>query len=230
MPATLGPRVQVRHEMDIFSNTLKPSKIIRRIAELHPGMHQAPNYTSLDRYPSIFARTAEVRPDARRVLSFGCSTGEECVTLKKYFPSAAVVGADINPLNLISAYRRFWSNGVRFIYASDRHLRQAAPFDVIFCMAVLRVPRDIQARGQLAREYPFELYNGRVDLLDLLLSVNGLLVIHKAIYRFCDSRVASKYLPIEVTYPIESDDRYYRPDGTFLEAGYSDVIFKKIRE
>ena len=214
----------------MFSNTLKPSKIARRIAEFHPKIHQAPNYTSLNRYPEIFKRAAEVRPDAARILSFGCSTGEECATLQTYFCEAEIVGADINPLNLISARRRFRSARLRFMYASDRRLRRVAPFDVIFCMAVLRVPRDIQARGPLSREYPFELYDSRVEFLDLLLSVNGLLVIYKAIYRFCDSRVAPKYLPVEVSYPIGDDDRYYRSDGTFLESGYRDVIFQKNRE
>jgi hypothetical protein len=36
---------------------------------LHPGCHQGPNRTALNRYPENFAAAAAAAPDARRILS-----------------------------------------------------------------------------------------------------------------------------------------------------------------
>jgi trans-aconitate methyltransferase len=95
---------------------LKRGKFAKAASLLHPGCHQGPNRTALNRYPEVFAAPA---PDARRILSFGCSTGEECVTLAEYFPKAEIVGADINPVILLQA-RKHRSDRIRFVYASDR--------------------------------------------------------------------------------------------------------------
>jgi hypothetical protein len=73
---------------------------------LHPRTHQAKSTTKLNRYPEIFAAATKAAPSARKILSFGCSTGEECVTLANYFPTAQIIGADINVLNLTWAPRR----------------------------------------------------------------------------------------------------------------------------
>ena len=60
-------------------------------------IHQTAPYTWLDRYPELFDLAARLAPDARRILSFGCSTGEELVSLRRRFPEAEIVGAEINP-------------------------------------------------------------------------------------------------------------------------------------
>src|SRR5262249_37915409 len=72
---------------------------------LHPRTHQAKSTTKLNRYPEIFAAATKAAPSARKILSFGCSTGEECVTLANYFPTAQIIGADINVLNLLRTFR-----------------------------------------------------------------------------------------------------------------------------
>ena len=100
---------------------MRRRKLAKLIALIHPGFHQIPNTTALNRYPEIFACAANAAPDARRILSFGCSTGEECVTLASYFPAAQIVGTDINPLNLLKALKHR-NDRVRFVYASDRIL------------------------------------------------------------------------------------------------------------
>jgi hypothetical protein len=72
----------------------------KSLPALLPGIHQISAKTAFNRYPQIFAGAAHAAPNARRILSFGCSTGEECATLKMYFPQAKVVGADLNPVSL----------------------------------------------------------------------------------------------------------------------------------
>ena len=100
---------------------IRRGQFTRLVASLHPRCHQGPNKTALNRYPEIFAAAAAAAPNAQRILSFGCSTGEECVTLANYFPGAQIVGTDINPLNLLKA-RKHRSERVRFVYAGDRFL------------------------------------------------------------------------------------------------------------
>jgi hypothetical protein len=114
MRTTVGAAVNAASHLRQSRVYKAPKRILRKIgrlhfarlvASLHPGCHQGPNKTALDRYPEIFAAAAAAAPNARRILSFGCSTGEECVTLANYFPNAQIVGTDINPVNLLKARR-----------------------------------------------------------------------------------------------------------------------------
>ena len=66
-------------------------------------IHQNENHTSLDRYPSLFAKTKGIQPNPKKIMSFGCSTGEECTTLRKYYPEALIVGIEINREHLLVA-------------------------------------------------------------------------------------------------------------------------------
>ena len=58
--------------------------------------------TFVDRYPRIFTFVKDqlANTAAPRLLSFGCSTGEEVFTLRRYFPQAEIVGIDINPRSI----------------------------------------------------------------------------------------------------------------------------------
>src|SRR5690348_1435173 len=66
------------------------------------GAFQPFNDTQPDRYPVIFkfvqARLGAETPAA--ILSFGCATGEEVFSLRRYFPRATIKGIDINPGNV----------------------------------------------------------------------------------------------------------------------------------
>jgi trans-aconitate methyltransferase len=103
---------------------LKRGKFAKAVSVLHPGCHQGPNRTALDRYPEVFAAAAAAAPDARRILSFGCSSGEECVTLAEYFPKSEIIGAEINVLSLVKAWKKR-TDRIRFVYSSDRTLSSA---------------------------------------------------------------------------------------------------------
>src|SRR5262245_55409836 len=142
---------------------VKRGQIAKAVGRLLPGCHQIPNLTALNRYPEIFAAAAAAAPHAKRVLSFGCSTGEECVTLAEYFTTAQVVGTDINPVNLLKA-RKHRNHRIRFVYASDRVLSGFGGFDVVFCMAVLRTSK----RRRIYRHYPFDRFMERAQFLESL--------------------------------------------------------------
>jgi 2-polyprenyl-3-methyl-5-hydroxy-6-metoxy-1,4-benzoquinol methylase len=193
---------------------VRRGKFAKVASLLHPSCHQGPNRTELNRYPEIFAAAAAAAPDARRILSFGCASGEECITLANYFPEAEIVGADINPVILLKA-RKHRSDRIRFVYASDRILRRLRGFDVLFCMAVLRS----------AGHYPFERFEERALFPETLVRPGGLLVIHNSPYRFGDTarRCAYETIPVAASRDI----------GTFLPDGVTEVepdgsIFRKL--
>ncbi|MGH6824212.1 class I SAM-dependent methyltransferase [Methyloceanibacter sp.] len=203
-----------------------PRRTLRRAKRLLlPGIHQGSSKTGFDRYPEIFSGAAAALPEARRILSFGCSTGEECVTLHKYFPQAEIVGADINPLNVWRA-RRHASDKVRFVYARDRALSSRGLFDVIFCLTVLRDSR-LDDDSSIRESYPFERFDERVRFLHSLLRSAGLLVFYGNMYRFRDSSVAHDYEVIPLKHTPVGENITFARDGSNDGAQYLDVLFRK---
>jgi SAM-dependent methyltransferase len=193
---------------------------------LLPGIHQLSARTAFDRYPQIFAGAARIAPNARRILSFGCSTGEECATLKMYFPQATVVGADVNPVSLCKARWRYGSDSVSFAYASDLALKLRAPFDAIFCLTVLRDTR-LDAEASIRETYPFDRFDERVALLHSLLVPGGLLVFYGNMYRFCDTSVANEYETVPLFHVPVGRNITFASDGKNDRSQYLDVLFRK---
>src|ERR1700689_3241127 len=73
-----------------------------RLQRQHPkNLFQPFANTGADRYPAIFRFARDSLGDgaALRLLSFGCATGEEVFSLRRYFPQSHVKGIDINPRN-----------------------------------------------------------------------------------------------------------------------------------
>jgi hypothetical protein len=155
---------------------------------------------------AALAAAATAAPDARRILSFGCSTGEECASLAQYFPKAENVGAEINVLSLLKAMKKR-SDRIRFVYSSDRILSRLGGFDVVFCMAVLRAPKKQQRLGN----YPFEVFEERALFLESLARPGGLFVIHNSMYRFSDTAHRGSYDRIPVA--AKHDKGVFLPDG-----------------
>ena len=185
---------------------LRRGNYAKVVAALTPGSHQLVDWTAPNRYPEIFAAAAAAAPDARRILSFGCSTGEECVSLAEYFPKSEIIGAEINVLSLVKAWKKR-SDRIRFVYSSDRTLTRLAPFDVVFCMAVLRAPKKQQRLGN----YPFALFAERALFLESLVKPGGLFVIHNSMYRFSDTAHRGSYDRIPVA--AQHDKGVFLPDG-----------------
>lgn len=155
---------------------------------LYRGQHQLTSTTAMDRYPELFGTVQNlVEGNRPRVLSYGCSTGEECATLEARLNPHLLVGADINTSNLKIAQQRFSSPRLLFVHSDPSVLALHAPFDVIFALSVLcrwEETRDVEDCSAI---YPFEKFESGVDLLDRLLTPGGLLVIYNSNFRFEDS-------------------------------------------
>lgn len=189
-------------------------------AELHPRAANASNRTALNRYPEIFAAAAQAVPNARRILSFGCSTGEECASLSLYFPAAQIIGADINCLNVWRARQKVRLPNIQFIYSRDATLAALAPFDAIFAMAVFR------KSGNDPADYPFTHFAERVGFLDTLLAPGGLLAVAAAVYRFADTPTARKYIAIPITRNVRRPVQNFSPGGSPVGI-YRDELFQR---
>lgn len=165
------------------------------------NVHQTTSLTGMNRYPKIFAACQKYF-DGReqiRILSYGCSTGEEVLTLRQYFPHAEIVGAEINKRSLEICGKHAVDPRTKFIYSSADNIQSHGPYDAVFCLAVLqRTPLNIASKGikSLKEIYPFQKFEEQIVQLDRLLNTNGLLVIHFSQYVFTDTRVACGYKPL----------------------------------
>ncbi len=161
-------------------------------------MHQTTTLTALNRYPDIFSEVREYFDDRERItiLSYGCSTGEEVITLRSYFPDAFIVGAEINKRCLQACRKRGVDDRIRFIPSTRDTIREHGPYDVIFCMAVFqREPRKHLHRGtrNISDVYPFRVFDRQLVELDRSLNDQGLLVVHYTQFFFTDSTIAARY-------------------------------------
>jgi hypothetical protein len=188
-------------------------------------LHQTTPYTAEDRYPELMKLTAELRPDPERILSFGCSTGEELATLRHYFPSAEIVGAEINARSRRIAVRRFASDGRIAVVPPGKVERS---FDIVFALAVFqREPHKIAEMEveDLTAHYPFERFDEAVgDLVDRL-EPGGLLCVINAHYPV---EAASAFAKLET---VEGSPFMHPPlfgrDGRRLADPESRTIFRK---
>lgn len=190
-------------------------------------LHQTAPYTWLDRYPEIFNLAAELAPNARRILSFGCSTGEELISLRRRFPDAEIIGAEINPRSRAIAQRRIAGDPGTTVSSPDAI---AGSFDLVFALSVLqRDPRGLKnemAARHLAARYPFARFDAGVRSLAARLGPGGYLCVDNALYRVEDSSVAAALDPVGRS-PM-MDRVLLSAEGHRLEGVAAKTVFRKL--
>lgn len=144
--------------------------------------------TCYNRHPDIFSQARALLPAPPacvRVLSFGCSTGEEVRTLRELGETHWTVdGAELQP-DLIAQARAADPTG---LYVSDARVLPAGIYDAVFCMSVLcryRAPPE---------EFPFSTFERVLGYLVELLRPGGLMVIYNAQYDPRETNVGAKHL------------------------------------
>lgn len=199
------------------------------------GIYQPFASTSSNRYPEIFSFIREHIGDGpeMRILSFGCSTGEEVFSLRSYFAQAALVGLDINPHNIAVCRRRQRKQGdsnMTFAMTDAMAGESEAAYDAIFAMAVFR-------HGLLNSSPPPATCEPRLHFADFertvaefarVLRPGGLLVIRNAMFRFCDTETAQNF-ETALALRNEDPDPLYGSDNQLLpDVDYQDAVFRKI--
>ncbi len=190
---------QCRIGIDVLSNRRFRAETLTRL-RFRNRSHQRSTYTSANRYPLVFKACAEylssIAPPAR-LLSFGCSTGEEVATLGHYFPNAAIVGVDINDWSLRQCRKNYKEQRFSFLQRQSQALAAAENFDAIFSMAVFqRTENRTNPENSTAQGFLFEQFAAEIAILHKKLKPGGLFVIDHADFSFMDTGCAKHYTPL----------------------------------
>lgn len=165
------------------------------------GCFHTANNTKADRFPAVFREVGDRLGalEACRVLSFGCSTGEEVFSLRKHLPRTEIVGIDINRSSIAQA-KRAWSNAgadprISFHAASSSASEPSQSFDAILAMTVF-------CSGQLqlvqpescAKVLSFAAFDAEIARFAERLKPGGLLIVGNANFRVDDTSVANEFM------------------------------------
>ncbi len=197
-------------------------------------VQQTTQLTWEDRYPDVFSACktyfSEHQKENIKILSYGCCTGEEVVTLRRYFPNAVIVGAELNKNSLKICRRRKCDENIHFIYSRPENIKKYGPYDAVFCMAVLeRLPMLVERENitDLKDMYPFEKYNLQIHEINEYVKKDGLLISHFTHYDIMDTDLKDKY----VAYGRNGFMGFvFGPDSKLKNKGFQQSIFIKTIE
>lgn len=163
--------------------------------------------TFFNRYPEIFTVLRDLVAKEKgpglggeglRILSFGCSRGDELQSLRCYFPDATLLGCDVDIGVLNQAYKISRKQKNTFVFLSNQeNLAAFGPFDIVVSFSVLcRYPTS-EKLDNLAVTFSFDEYETLLSMMDSSLVEGGYLAIYNANYRLKDWSGAPKYSPVE---------------------------------
>lgn len=179
-------------------------------------------WSTLSQEPQLFA------PQSLKILSFGCSRGQETCDLLTIFNNQSITGADVSYDALASAKQlqdnlktkesdhnsnyaqvSYLGNqgALRFVHSSELlndNGQALETFDIVSAMTVLCRHPDTVGIANSASVYPFEDFVNLLTIIDSLVKKYGLLCLFNSNYRLEDSPLAHKYVKV---FPM-SDDLY----------------------
>jgi len=172
-------------------------EVARQLRPRVQGRLQPYRYTLPNRYPWMFEFACSRLRDVStpRLLSFGCSTGDELVSLRSAFPEAIIRGLDIAPAAIAACRTRLASDDrISVAVACDARGEEKDSFGAVFCLAVL-CHGDLTATGATRsdRLFPFSRFEEAVADLARCVRPGGHLFIQSANFRFSETATASKF-------------------------------------
>lgn len=202
----------------------------KKFRKFYRHQHQLTSVTGNDRYPQLFLETTNLigRENPIAILSFGCSTGEECFSLKSYFPNSKIVGVDINRLSVKQATKKNRFSDIEFFVSSPELIKKKGPYDIIFCLSVLCRWEDTLGLKNCENVYPFTKYNATVEMLTQQVKTGGLLVIYNSNFRF-EETIAFENFEIVETPSIENSGfvTKFGKDNNVIHDVHHPCIYKK---
>ncbi|HVR91675.1 MAG TPA: class I SAM-dependent methyltransferase [Novosphingobium sp.] len=207
-------------------------RALERLRREHSGaLFQPYATTAEDRYPQLFDALAQrlAHLPAPRILSFGCSTGEEVRALRARLPNARITGIDLNPRSLAIA-RKNDTDPLSYYRLAGAPL-PGDRFDAVLAMAVFRHGvLEAEQPVECSAVLPFARFAEGVALLDTSLEPGGWLALYNSHFRFSDTPTSAGYAcdPLRMT-DHRPRDLLYGPDNQRL-LGVTDntVLFRKL--
>jgi hypothetical protein len=221
-------RVFLGNLTEVWLNEFK-----KRFRKFYRGQHQLTSTTEFNRYPELFteakAYAQSFHTESLSILSYGCSTGEECFTLKSYFPASKIIGADINKSNLRTAAKKNINNDVKFILSTEENLIKEGKYHMIFCLSVLCRWDDTKYVSNCKNIYPFEKFQETLVMLSEMLVPGGYLIIYNSNFRLEDTVLVKNFI-IKPTPSVTTSGFVYKFDSNNnrLDENHSNCIYQKI--
>lgn len=151
--------------------------------------------------------------EPKKILSFGCSEGWECLDIQKVFPSARVFGCDVNPSALAAAEQRVGED-ICIFYSSPATLQQHGPFDLVFAFNVLCRYPDTAGLDDISGVYPFSEFDDLLREIDAHIVTPGALVVYNSPYFMEDAAISAHYSPLPLPHPENGWIEKCSRDGT----------------
>lgn len=151
--------------------------------------------TGPDRYPEEFGLVRiELTAPEPRILSFGCSSGEELLTLREYFPAARIKGIDANPLAVRTARKRVAGlPGIEVAKGTNASAEAPASYDAVLALAVFRHGALSDSPPRCDAYIRFADFERTVTGLAAAVKPGGVLVIRHANFRFTDCAASAGF-------------------------------------
>ncbi len=192
------------------------------------GLFQPFGTTADDRYPQVFAFLRDALAANARLFSFGCSTGEEVLTLRRYFPGAHITGMDISPERIAICRTRVPEGDAAMNFAIGDSARgeRDGVYDAVLAMAVFRHGRLDAEAATINRILSFDRFEREMDELARIVRPGGYLAIRHANFRFVDARASRDF---EVVLRQKGTAVLYGRDGRRLPPqAQEDAVFRKL--
>ena len=196
---------------------------------------QPSDRTRPNRYPRIF-RFVQERLGAGsdvRILSFGCSTGEEVFSLRHYFANARIHGIDIDAPSIATCRKQLAAHPdprISFTVADSVANEPDGAYDAIFCMAVLRDGR-LNARDTQRCDPLLDFADFAKIIADFArcLRPGGLLTVVSSNFRLSDTACAPLFRPV-FRRNIDIQTPVFGPDNRRIEGETCfDAVFERIQ-
>lgn len=193
--------------------------------------HQISHYTETNRYPDLFEICRDYFKDNTdtRILSFGCSTGEEVFSLGEYLPAAKIIGTDISKWCIKECLKKPHNDNFNFLHSKSEKFVRLDNFDAIFCLAVFQHPENRRESAGSASEYLFSQFEEQLIILDKKLKTGGLLFIDQCDFNFFETIVSKKYSPLnnENNRLLRERPIFDRENKKILDVTYIYRVFAK---